>query len=142
MIFVLLSCLVSFSTAAIALDSPRRPYSAETLLVDTRIPVFAGGHWQIMSEDEHRRHLHKRVARRAESDNEGVTSTVNIQVPSSTSVPASPLPSPFDGALAANFSGDNNGACPNFINQFLSDPTFKRCYPFSLLLQVSLSLSL
>lgn len=147
MIFVLLSCLVSFTTAAISLDSPRRPLSStsEILLVDTRIPVFAGGHWQIMSEDEHRQHRHKKVARRAadnDSDSEA-TSTIQISVgthaatPSMATVAASPLPSPFDGALAANFSGENDGACPNFINGFLSDAKFKQCYPFSLLLQVS-----
>lgn len=134
MIFIVLSCLISLTTAAISHDSPRRPLSAETLLVDTRIPVFVGGHWQIMSEDEHLRHLRKRVARRADDDDDLATSTIEIAIPTTS---ASPLPSPFDGALAANFSGDNNGACPNFINNFLSNATFKACYPFSLLLQVS-----
>lgn len=144
MIFVVLSCLISLTTAAISHDSPRRPLSAETLLVDTRIPVFAGGHWQIMSEDEHRRLLHKKkvVVRRAadtandDGDDDKATTTIEISVPTAS---ASPLPSPFDGALAANFSGDNNGACPNFINNFLSNATFKACYPFSLLMQGSRS---
>ena len=47
---------------------------------------------------------------------------------------ASPLPSFFDSSLASNFSSDS--ACPSFINSFLTNPTFKKCYPFSLLLQV------
>ncbi|KAK7739627.1 hypothetical protein SLS62_011245 [Diatrype stigma] len=156
MIFLLLalSCLVSLTTAASSSHgdsaTPRRsPLSAETLLVDTRIPVFVGGHWQIMSEDEHRRHLRlqKKVARRADgsstsssSSSGGDEATSTIAIPVHTTTPAaSPLPSPFDGALAANFSGDNDGACPKFINSFLSDATFKQCYPFSLLLQGSSS---
>jgi len=65
------------------------------------------------------------------------TSTVTKagDLSTTTTAAASPLPSPFDGALAANFSNDDT--CPNFINAFLSDATFKSCYPVSLLLQVS-----
>lgn len=133
MIFVVVSCLVSLTTAAISLDDP--PRVAETLLVDTRLPVFVRGNWQIMSDEEHRHFLHKKAERRA--DDEEATSTIQIAV--ETAVASSPLPRPFDGALASNFSGDNGGACPNFINNFLSDPTFRQCYPFSLLLQGSRS---
>ncbi|RYP26603.1 hypothetical protein DL766_006683 [Monosporascus sp. MC13-8B] len=139
MIFVFLSSLVSLTTAAISLDDP--PRVAETLLVDTRLPVFVRGNWQIMSDEEHRHFLHiKQAERRA--DDEKVTSTIEITVgtaaatPSTPTVAPSPLPRPFDGALAANFSGVNDGACPNFINNFLSDSTFRECYPLSLLLQV------
>ncbi|RYP70850.1 hypothetical protein DL771_005225 [Monosporascus sp. 5C6A] len=139
MIFVVLSCLVSLTTAIISLDDP--PRVAETLLVDTRLPVFVRGNWQIMSDEEHRHFLHNEKAERR-ADDERVTSTIGITVetaaatPSSPTVASSPLPRPFDGALAANFSGDNGGACPNFINNFLSDSTLRQCYPFSLLLQV------
>lgn len=58
---------------------------------------------------------------------------------SSTIVPASPLPSILD-SMAANFQGGPNGeppACPVFINSFLADPTFKQCYPLSMLFDVS-----
>ena len=170
MIFLLLSCLLSLTTAAAATGPPLKIYSGnsnnhnhnnhnnnnspepspETLLVDTRLPVFAGGHWQIMSDEDHRRDpLQRKVARRAggggdnndddENDGDGAAATSTIELPVDTSAAAKPLPSPFDGALAANFSADNGGACPNFINQFLSDPKFKDCYPFSLLLEVSLA---
>ena len=152
MIFILLSCLLSLTTAATILplennsnnnnNSPLPP--PETLLVDTRIPVFVRGHWQIMSEDEHRsRDLKNKVVRRAcddDNDRDDDAATSTFELPVKTSAAAEPLPSPFDGALAANFSADNDGACPNFINQFLADPKFKDCYPFSLLLQVSLLL--
>ncbi|RYP48405.1 hypothetical protein DL768_005678 [Monosporascus sp. mg162] len=119
MIFVVLSCLVSLTTAAISLDDP--PRVAEALLVDTRLPVFVRGNWQIMSDEEHRHFLHHKKAERR-ADDEGATSTIQIAV--ETAVASSPLPRPFDGALASNFSGDNNGACPNFINNFLSDSTW------------------
>ncbi|KAH7037728.1 uncharacterized protein B0I36DRAFT_359384 [Microdochium trichocladiopsis] len=122
------------------------------LLIDHGLPVFIDGHWQIMSEDEHHE-LYPELARRTGD----VTSTIEIIPPTVTPKPSStkpatktssqssttpastavnsPLPSPFDGALAANFSG----SCPAFIEAFLADPTFKACYPFSLLLQGSKS---
>ncbi|RYP01757.1 hypothetical protein DL764_006077 [Monosporascus ibericus] len=134
MIFVVASCLVSLTTAAISLEDPR-PVD-ETLLVDTRLPVFVRGNWQIMSDEEHRHFLHDKKAERR-ADGEEATSTIQITV--ETAATSIPLPRPFDGALAANFSGENDGACPNFINDFLSDSTFRQCYPFSLLLQGSRS---
>ena len=167
MIFLLLTCLLSLTTtAAAATVPPLENYSGhnnnptnhnnnnnspqpapETLLVDTpRIPVFVGGHWQIMSDDGQRgESFQSKLARRAGDDDDNddtnggddPAATSTIELPVDTSAAAKPLPSPFDGALAANFSADNGGACPNFINQFLSDPKFKDCYAFSLLLEVS-----
>lgn len=64
-----------------------------------------------------------------------VTKTSSQATTPSTTAVNSPLPSPFDGALAANFSG----SCPSFIEAMLADPAFKACYPFSLLLQGSRS---
>ncbi|KAJ2901033.1 uncharacterized protein MKZ38_002159 [Zalerion maritima] len=69
-----------------------------------------------------------------------VLSTEGSTAAATTTVVTSPLPSPFDGNLAANFQGnDGNGACPSFINSFLTNSTFKACYPFSLLVQGSQS---
>jgi hypothetical protein len=118
----------------------------ETLLIDTRIPVFVDGHWQIMSEEEHGELRRRAVAPKetppaATTTTEVVidTSTVtdSADAPTTTTAAASPLPSPFDGALAANFSTGQK--CPNFIYSFLSNATFKACYPLSLLLQGSQS---
>ncbi|ETS76312.1 hypothetical protein PFICI_11699 [Pestalotiopsis fici W106-1] len=51
---------------------------------------------------------------------------------------SSPLPSPLDNAIASNFTG--NGECQEFITNMLADSTFKSCYPFSMLVQGSLSM--
>lgn len=130
----------------------------EILLIDTRIPVFIDGHWHIMSDEEHRE-LRRREAAPKEAPKEtptAATTEVVIDVAKVTDSPvststttnatttdvttttsASPLPSPFDGALAANFS--TGQSCPHFINTFLANATFKACYPTSLLLQGSQS---
>ncbi|KAI0554154.1 hypothetical protein F4679DRAFT_579765 [Xylaria curta] len=179
-IFALLSCwcLISTASAAVAAaagasspspdESPRRlPPSltltdidtddtgteSELLLIDTRIPVFIDGHWQIMSDEENGE-LRRRAAAPKETPTPTQTQTPHAATttevvidtstvtdaadpPTTTTAAASPLPSPFDGALAANFS--TGQSCPNFINQFLSNATFKACYPISLLLQGSQS---
>ncbi|KAI1154671.1 hypothetical protein F4825DRAFT_153591 [Nemania diffusa] len=125
---------------------PELETEPEILLIDTRIPVFLDGHWQIMSNEEHGE-LRRRGAASKETtwtaptatttevviDTSTVTATAD---PVTTTTAASPLPSPFDGALAANFSTQS---CPVFINEFLSNATFKSCYPISLLLQGSQS---
>lgn len=55
----------------------------------------------------------------------------------STSTP-SPLPSPFDGIPFSDFkTNGEDDSCPNFMRDLLSDPTFKKCYPVSMMLQVS-----
>ncbi|KAF7535234.1 hypothetical protein G7054_g5538 [Neopestalotiopsis clavispora] len=51
---------------------------------------------------------------------------------------SSPLPSPLDNAIASNFTG--NGNCQEFITDMLADSNFKSCYPFSMLVQGSLSM--
>jgi len=64
-----------------------------------------------------------------------VESTMGNRTSGSTTVVTSPLPSPFDGNLAATFF--NGASCPNFINNFLTAQEFQDCYPFSLLVQGS-----
>jgi hypothetical protein len=44
------------------------------------------------------------------------------------------VPEPFDTGLSSNFT---NG-CTSFLNRLRSDNTFRKCHPFSLLLQVCL----
>lgn len=111
-------------------------FEGEPLLLDEHMPVLERGSWTMLSHKEHE------LRRRAKEDS-GTTTTVEIPAPTatqkttSTSLAPSPLPSPFDSSLASNFTGSNgNGACPAFINSFLTNPTFKECYPVSLLLQV------
>ncbi|KAI1819259.1 hypothetical protein F4861DRAFT_534598 [Xylaria intraflava] len=104
-----------------------------------------------MSNEEHRELRRRDAASNDEKDeNEGsavgtMTTEVVIDVstiasPADSTAPptasTAPLPSPFAGALAANFSDQK---CPEFINNLLSNQTFKACYPISLLLQGSQS---
>lgn len=60
-----------------------------------------------------------------------IPTSIAIAAPSAT---ATVLPQPFDTTLGNNFTTES---CPRFFNNFLNDDTFKRCYPFSLLLQTS-----
>ncbi|KAI0856574.1 hypothetical protein F4860DRAFT_518653 [Xylaria cubensis] len=166
-IFALLSCWCLISTAGAASSpspdqSPRLPPTltladidtddidteSELLLIDTRIPVFVDGHWQIMSDEENGELRRRAPAPKETTQTPHATTTTEVVIdtstvtdaadpPTTTTAAASPLPSPFDGALAANFS--TGQSCPNFINQFLSNATFKACYPISLLLQGSQS---
>ncbi|KAI0399241.1 hypothetical protein F4802DRAFT_603184 [Xylaria palmicola] len=126
------------------LDPTATGPETELLLIDPRIPVFVDGRWQMLSH-----HEHGELRRRAPKDTPSATTTTEVVIdistvtaaaddpPTTTTAEASPLPSPFDGALAANFS--TGQSCPNFINAFLSNATFKACYPVSLLLQGSQS---
>lgn len=136
-IILIISCWIPL-TAAISLEaSPRSSPTTETatLLIDTRIPVLINGYWQIMSAEEHRQLVRRQPGTQ--------TFTVDVSAATDTAsttstVATGPLPTPFDGALAANFSGDDGaGTCLNFINSFLDDPTFQACYPLSMLLKGS-----
>lgn len=136
-IILIISCWIPL-TAAISLEaSPRSSPTTETatLLIDTRIPVLINGYWQIMSAEEHRQLVRRQPGTQ--------TFTVDVSAATDTAsttstVATGPLPTPFDGALAANFSGDDGaGTCLNFINSFLDDPTFQACYPLSMLLKAS-----
>ncbi|KAI1488059.1 hypothetical protein F5X96DRAFT_108187 [Biscogniauxia mediterranea] len=148
-IFVIISCWASLG-AAISLDAPPRP-TETSLLIDTRVPVFADGHWHIMSDEEARllRRKEQGSTSTTDSSSEGFTTTVEKRdsssttttetttEPTTTTSTATALPSPFDGALGADFaSGDS---CPGFFNDFLSNSTFQSCYPASLLLKSSQS---
>jgi hypothetical protein len=54
--------------------------------------------------------------------------------PSATKTPFT-VPQPFDTALSSNFTS----ACATFFRRLLTEPAFKQCHPFSLMLQVRLS---
>ncbi|KAI2615478.1 hypothetical protein GGR54DRAFT_291426 [Hypoxylon sp. NC1633] len=135
-IILIISCWIPLASAISLGGSPRS--TETTLLIDTRIPIYVDGHWQIMSPDEHRQ-LVRREPEAQTTQTFQVDVSTATAVPSTTSTVASgPLPTPFDGALAANFSGeDGGGSCLNFINNFLDNSTFQGCYPLSLLLKGS-----
>ncbi|KAG5965132.1 hypothetical protein E4U58_002918 [Claviceps cyperi] len=51
---------------------------------------------------------------------------------------SSPLPSPFDNLVPSAFKvPGGSSSCPKFMAGLLSDSTFKRCYPISMLMQTS-----
>ncbi|KAK2592177.1 hypothetical protein QQS21_010137 [Conoideocrella luteorostrata] len=51
---------------------------------------------------------------------------------------SSPLPSPFDSPVPSAFQIPGGGnSCPKYMSTLLSDPTFKSCYPISMLIQTS-----
>ncbi|KAL2133891.1 hypothetical protein VTI74DRAFT_1507 [Chaetomium olivicolor] len=79
------------------------------------------------------------------SASESITTTFSVAVgtpkPSST-VWTSALPTPLDSLSSSDFvSGPNGEAspCPTFIHSFLNSPTFKECYPLSMLFDKSKS---
>ncbi|KAI1144186.1 hypothetical protein F5Y05DRAFT_19981 [Hypoxylon sp. FL0543] len=138
-IVLIISCWVPLTHAISLEDAPRS--IGTTLLIDTRMPVFVNGQWQTMSEEEL---LDRELVRRlpatqtVEINVSTATATTGSATAATTTVATGPLPSPFDGALAANFSGDDGGgSCLDFIDKFLADPQFKTCYPLSLLLKGS-----
>ncbi|KAK0711499.1 hypothetical protein B0H67DRAFT_646866 [Lasiosphaeris hirsuta] len=137
-ILVVLACLVCHTMAATA----EAVEPVETLVMDSRTPLQEDGGWVMLSNDD----LELRKMKRAPADPQ-VTTTFQIavstvtQASTTTTVAASPLPSPLDGGLSSNFTSDEEGKtpCPGFINSFLTDPLFKQCYPLSILLQGSRS---
>jgi hypothetical protein len=59
-----------------------------------------------------------------------------------TEASPSPLPSPFDAPPPSAFQLAGGGdSCPKFMSNLLSDPTFKSCYPISMLIQVCLNVA-
>ncbi|EPE10333.1 c6 zinc finger domain containing protein [Ophiostoma piceae UAMH 11346] len=147
------------TTLVIPQLTPSGDVPAATLLIDDRIPVKRNGQWLFVEQDE-TAELRKRAHTDTETDTDidttattapattktrstvtitgtGTTTTGKTTTKSKTTS-SSPLPSVFDGNLASNFS--TGSACPTFISNFLADPTFKKCYPFSMLLQGSRSM--
>lgn len=72
---------------------------------------------------------------------EDTPSTTSTSDPSSTSTPGAQtenfvLPKPFDAGLGTNYTQQS---CPTFLRSMVSNETFSRCLPLSLLLQNSVS---
>ncbi|KAJ6446424.1 C6 transcription factor [Purpureocillium lavendulum] len=70
--------------------------------------------------------------------------TISVDTSTTTASPTtdatqSALPSPFDSNVPSDFKvPSSDSRCPNFISTLLSDPTFKSCYPISMLIQTSM----
>ncbi|POR34076.1 Uncharacterized protein TPAR_05717 [Tolypocladium paradoxum] len=77
----------------------------------------------------------------SDSKTKASLTTLTISVGQSTSTAEatqSPLPSPFDDSLPSDFKGKNSDdRCPKFMSSLLSNPTFKSCYPLSMMIQTS-----
>ncbi|KAK0722513.1 hypothetical protein B0T26DRAFT_222982 [Lasiosphaeria miniovina] len=141
-VLAILACLVCHALALTA-DAAE---PLETLVIDTRVPYRIGQSWNMLSPEEVELH---RLGKRATTSTTPQVFTTTFEIAVSTvtpdvtnTAPLSALPSPLDGALSANFTpnADNTpSTCAMFINSFLTDPTFKQCYPLSLLLQGSKS---
>jgi len=67
----------------------------------------------------------------------GSTATGSAATAAATASPTA-LPQVFDSNIANNFTSTT---CPTFFQNLISDTAFQECYPLSLLLTVSLSLS-
>ncbi|OAA67469.1 hypothetical protein ISF_03645 [Cordyceps fumosorosea ARSEF 2679] len=69
------------------------------------------------------------------------TSSSSTASASSSDATTSALPLPFDSAPSSIFKStrSTNDACPNFMQKLLDDPTFKKCYPLSMMLRTSTS---
>ncbi|KAH6636228.1 hypothetical protein F5144DRAFT_171308 [Chaetomium tenue] len=158
MILAVLLCLVSHALAA----PPNAAAPAETLVINHEPLHQEGQRWAISPGHEVQR---RKVQRRATSDEpeesdstkssepsktsavHSVTTTFTIGGGSpkasstSTTVAASPLPSILDSVPSQFSLGPNGEAapCPIFINNFLDNPDFKRCYPLSMLFDTSRS---
>lgn len=133
-LLLLLCCLVCRVSAS-SLD-PAQP--TETLVVDTRVPTKAPWPWATADQEEIKR---RSLEARDNTNSTAPAATITLSIAVSATASASPLPSPLDGGLSSNFSKPSSGTnnCPTFFDDFLANPTFKQCYPFSLLLQVSYS---
>ncbi|OAQ95937.1 hypothetical protein LLEC1_02033 [Akanthomyces lecanii] len=74
-------------------------------------------------------------------DSSSTSSSSSSSSSSSADSSSSPLPSPFDDAPTLIFKSPSStsDACPAFMKKLLSDPTFKECYPLSMMLRTSTS---
>ncbi|CAK7265511.1 hypothetical protein SEPCBS57363_001620 [Sporothrix epigloea] len=126
--------LVISQLSTITGDGP----AAETFVRDDRMPILRNGDWAFLSHDEvielRKRDDDLTVVTTAQETTTAVAQTKTTTTDTTRTKSASPLPSFFDSSLGSNFSADS--ACPSFISAFLTNSDFKKCYPFSLLIQV------
>lgn len=56
---------------------------------------------------------------------------------STTTTTQSALPSPFDISLGSYFTSNDGSNCPAFLHNLVTADDYKRCYPISMLIDVS-----
>ncbi|KAG6039912.1 hypothetical protein E4U41_001819 [Claviceps citrina] len=118
----ILAALATFSSFALAERDALIPKSITPASIVERGATFSSPHGGI------------------EHDELSTASTALSERASGTSSDggSSPLPSPFDNLVPSAFQIPGGGdSCPKFMSTLLSDPTFKRCYPISMLIQTS-----
>ncbi|KAK4167603.1 hypothetical protein QBC43DRAFT_203292 [Cladorrhinum sp. PSN259] len=146
-IFAVAVCFICHALAATADAS----LPVETLVVDNRSPYRSeNGGWVMLSPADAEDYKLRLLRKRQETTTSGTakasaTTTFSIVVgkPTTTSTsvtPPSALPSILD-SLVSDFTGSGGNAnnCPKFINNFLTSPEFKACYPLSMLFDNSRS---
>ncbi|KAJ0159252.1 hypothetical protein CTA2_10056 [Colletotrichum tanaceti] len=136
----------SLDTLPAQITAPALIPPMDALVVDDHTPTMIKGRWTMLPPGHI--DLKKRggdgitptpTAAGATTANP-TTLTVSVTAPAATvDVVPSPLPSPFDTSLAFNFTSNDGASCPRFINSFLTNQNFKKCYPLSMLLQGSRS---
>ncbi|KAL7937622.1 hypothetical protein V8C35DRAFT_184584 [Trichoderma chlorosporum] len=79
--------------------------------------------------------------RRRRSAHASTATITAISKPTPSLASSSPLPEPFDNTPASAFeSAGSTDSCSSFMSSLLSNPTFKSCYPLSMMLQTSTGL--
>jgi hypothetical protein len=166
LLFVLLTCFLSFSTASIyisdslvefddiqdlevAVDVPEGYRSAEEasrlalsgpLLVDLSPPPKPAD-WTLASlpDDLKRRNVDDNDSSSVTSSSSSSSSTSNLASTTTSSglaVATTASAYPLPTPFDIGFSSNITANCAQFMNSMLSNATFQQCLPFSLLLQV------
>lgn len=155
------SLLACFATSAVA-QSETRPgiISSASLVTPTPTLVSEGerpmetlttADWEQLqdglrrrsdSEDDDEKDSSSTTSSKTKDndDKKGSKTTLTISIEQATSTAASnssPLPQPFDGNLASEYTSSSGSKCPTFLNSLLENPSFEACYPLSMLIQVS-----
>ncbi|KAI5465725.1 hypothetical protein BGZ63DRAFT_347185 [Mariannaea sp. PMI_226] len=66
------------------------------------------------------------------------TFTISVsQATTTAEATTSPLPQAWDGNLHASLETEPGSNCPTFLDGVLKDPSYKACYPLSMMLQTS-----
>ncbi|KKP04497.1 hypothetical protein THAR02_03382 [Trichoderma harzianum] len=129
-------------TLSIDLSQPPSPPSSEEMINGFSSGV--GEHEQLLHEANDDVTTSEKGEKRRRSAHAPASTTTALSKPtssSSLSSSSSALPVPFDNTPASAFqSSGSTDSCSTFISGLLANPTFKSCYPLSMMLQTSTGL--
>ncbi|PNP50962.1 hypothetical protein THARTR1_08583 [Trichoderma harzianum] len=127
-------------TLSINLSQPPSPPSPEEMINGFSSGV--GEHEQLLHEANDDVSSPEKGEKRRRSAHAPTSTTTAISKPTGSSVSSSSaLPVPFDNTPASAFqSSGSTDSCSSFISGLLANPTFKSCYPLSMMLQTSTGL--